>query len=470
MSVDLTVVGGTLATVDGLREAGFAVDDGTIVAVGDPDRLPAAERTLDVDGRLVMPGVVDPHVHVDGFNSIDSYETGTAAAARGGVTTVINFAWQTWTGEREYGADGSVWADEGSLLDAIERQKRKAGGAYVDYGLHATVTAEDESVFEEFDALIEAGVPTVKFFTAYDIGVSNGFLRLAFEELADRDAVAVLHTEDAAVCEALREERRREGRGDPVDYPGARPDYAEAMALADAVTLADATGCKYYGIHTSSRAAAAELAAVREDGSQFRGETCTHYATLTEDAYAERGTLALQSPPLRRADDVDAMFEYLREGTLDVVSTDHVASTREEKTVDDWWECSFGVNGLQASLPVFHDEAVNERGHSYGFLVRAMCAKPAATFGLPKKGRLAVGADADFVVFDPDESYTITAEENASKADYSIYEGREVTGRVTATYVRGERVADESGVTVDPGYGEFRARDVPEWGARGGNT
>ena len=464
MSVDLNVVGGTLATVDGTLDAGFAVDDGTIVAVGSRETLPQADRTLDVDGLLVLPGIVDPHVHIDGFNSIDTYETGTAAAARGGITTVINFAWQTWTGARESEADGSVWADEGSLLEAIERQKRKATGAYVDYGLHATVTAEDWSVFDEFDAVVDAGIPTFKFFTAYDIGVSNGFLRLAFERLADLDAVAVLHTEDASVCQALTDQQREDGRGSPPDYPDARPDYAEAMALSDAVALAEATGCKYYGIHTSSRAAVEELAAVQEDGSQFRGETCTHYATLTEDAYADQGSLALQSPPLRTADDVDAMFEYLRDGSLGVVSTDHVASTRDEKTVEDWWDCSFGVNSLQTSLPVFHDEAINRRGHSYAFLVRAMAAAPAHTFGLPNKGRLAVGADADFVVFDPTESYTITADDNASRADYSIYEGREVTGRVTQTYVRGDLVADESGVVADRGHGEFCERAVPQWG------
>lgn len=358
MTADLRVVGGTLATVHGTVDTGFAVTDGTIIAVGDERHLPDADRTLDVSGRMVLPGVVDPHVHIDGFNSIDTYETGTAVAARGGVTTVINFAWQTWTGERERDADGSVWSDGGSLLDAIDRQREKASTAYVDYGLHATVTAEDRSVLDEFEAVVEAGVPSFKFFTAYDVGVSNGFLRLAFERLADLDAVAVLHTEDESVCRALTEEQRRTGHGRPADYPGARPDYAESMALSDAVSLATETDCKYYGIHTSSRAAVDELAAARDDGTRIRGETCPHYTTLTEDAYGKQGSLALQSPPLRTADDIEAMFESLRDGTLGVVSTDHVASTRAEKTVDHWWDCPFGVNSLQTALPVFHDEAV----------------------------------------------------------------------------------------------------------------
>ncbi|NHX41633.1 MULTISPECIES: dihydroorotase family protein [Haloarcula] len=467
MAADLRVVGGTLATAQGTVDAGFAVEDGAIVAVGNERHLPDADDTLDVSGKMVLPGVVDPHVHINGFNSIDTYETGTAAAARGGVTTVINFAWQTWTGERERDADDSVWADSGSLLDAINRQKESASAAYVDYGLHATVTAEDRSVFEEFEAVVEAGVPSFKFFTVYDVGVSNGFLRLAFDRLADLDAVAVLHTEDDSVCQALTDEQRCSGRGQPTDYPETRPDYAEAMALSDAVTLATETDCKYYGIHTTSRAAVDELAAAREDGTRVRGETCPHFTTLTEDAYAEQGTMALQSPPLRTADDVEAMFESLRDGTLDVVSTDHVASTRTEKTVENWWDCPFGVNSLQTALPVFHDEAVNRRGLPYSFLVRVLSRNPAETFGLPQKGRLAVGADADFVVFDPSESYEISATDNASLADYSIYEGREVTGKVIQTYLGGQLIADDAGVIGRP-RGEFLARDSPTWDPQGG--
>jgi len=467
MAADLRVVGGTLATAQGTLDTGFAVEDGTIVAVGDERHLPDADHTLDVSGNMVLPGVVDPHVHINGFNSIDTYETGTAAAARGGVTTVINFAWQTWTGERERDATGPVWAESGSLLDAIDRQRDSASEAYVDYGLHATVTAEDRSVFDEFEAVVEAGVPSFKFFTVYDVGVSNGFLRLAFERLADLDAVAVLHTEDDSVCQALTEQRRRAGRGHPTDYPGARPDYAEAMALSDAVSLATETDCKYYGIHTTSQAAVEELAAAREDGTRVRGETCPHFTTLTADAYEKQGTLALQSPPLRGEDDVEAMFESLRSGELDVVSTDHVASTRAEKAVENWWDCPFGVNSLQTALPVFHDEAVNRRGLPYSFLVRVLSRNPAETFGLPQKGRLAVGADADFVVFDPTASYEISAAENASIADYSIYEGREVTGKVLETYLRGHRVADDDGVVGDP-CGEFLARDVPTWDPQGG--
>jgi len=201
----------------------------------------------------------------------------------------------------------------------------------------------------------------------------------------------------------------------------------------------------------------------REDGSRVRAETCTHYTTLDESIHAERGNLPKIAPPIRSPDDAEAMFEYLRRGVLSVVSTDHVAQRRESKADMPWWEGPFGANGIQVSLPVFHDEAINRRGLSYPFLVRVMCTNPAETFGLPDKGTLEPGTDADIVLFDPDETDTITAGDNASKADYSIYEGREVTGQVTTTLVRGEVVATDGEVVGEPGHGRYIERELPDW-------
>jgi dihydropyrimidinase len=311
--------------------------------------------------------------------------------------------------------------------------------------------------------VIDEGVTSIKMFTAYEIGLSNGFMDRIFKHIADRDMVAVLHTEDASVCNHLTEQIKSEGKTHPRYYPPARPDYAEAMAAENAVRMAQEAGAKYYGIHTSCRKVADVLESYQSDESEVRGETCTHYTTLDESAYEEQGTLPIIAPPLRTPDDRDAMFEHLHDGSLSVVSTDHVAFKRADKEVENWWDSSFGANGLQASLPVFHDEAVNERGFSYPFVVRMMCTNPARTFGLSGKGTLEPGTDADIVLFDPNETYTITAEDNASVADYSIYESREVTGRVKKTLIRGEIVADDGEIVAEPGHGEFISRDRPDW-------
>ena len=457
MVVDTVIRGGTVVTDREMFEADVAMDDGKIVAVGDADHVPDADNVVDATGLLVMPGMVDPHVHIDDMFSVDTYETATSAAALGGITTYIDFAWQAWLG------DLSIYDEEGTLMEGIERKQEKGEGALVDYSLHGAITREDPAVLDEIPDAVEAGVTSFKMFTAYEIGLGNGFMNRVLNRCADTGAVGVFHTEDASVCDDLTAQMQEEGKGASEYYPQSRPDYAEAMAAEDAVRMAQEAGAKYYGIHTSCRKSADVLEDFRGDASLVRAETCTHYTALTEDVYGELGNLPMIAPPIRKQDDVEAMFEHLRRGSLDVVSTDHCGYKKEAKEVDNWWESAFGANGLQASLPVFHDVAVNERGLSYPFLVRVMSANPARIFGLSGKGTLDPGTDADVILFDPDESYTITADDNASEADFSIYEGREVTGRVKKTFARGELVADDGEVVGEPGHGEFVARDVPDW-------
>ena len=459
MSVDTVIQGGTVVTADDTIEASVAIDEGEIVAVGSRAAMPDAENSVDASGLLVMPGVVDPHVHVDDMFSVDSYETATAAAALGGTTTYIDFAWQAWVGEL------SIFDAEGTLLEGIERKREKGESALVDYGLHGAITRETQGVLDELPDVLNAGVTSIKMFTAYEHGLSNGFMNRVFKRLADLDGVAVLHTEDPSVCDDLTERFQEEGKGDPEWYPRSRPDYAEAMAAGDAVRMATEAGCRYYGIHTSCRKSAAVLADFREQyGSDMvRAETCTHYTTLTDDVYEELGNKPMIAPPIREQDDVEAMFEHLSRGSLDVVSTDHCGYKTESKDVENWWESTFGANGLQVSLPIFHDAAVNDRGFSYPFLVRTMSRNPARIFGLSKKGAITPGMDADIVLFDPTETYTVTAADNASEADFSIYEGREVTGRVKKTFSRGELVADDGEIVGTPGHGEFVPREIPNW-------
>lgn len=455
-SIDTVLTGGTVVTAESTYDAAVGIDDGTIVGIGSTETLPGAAERIDVDGDLVLPGVVDPHTHLHGYNSIDSYETGTAAAAAGGVTTLLTFAWQRW--------DDGEWAEQGTLTEAVERHETGTD-PLIDCGVHPVITEESPDVLDELADLVADGVTSFKMFTTDDIRLSNGFIGEVFRRLADLGTVGMVHTEDYSVCEHRAEAIRAEPDGDdPAAYPRSRPDYAEAMAAGSVARLAVAAGAKYYAVHTTSKAAADALAAVQTDGSNVRAETCTHYTALDESTYGRLGNRSIMAPPLRTPDDVDALFDRLRDGTLSVVSTDHVPLPTERKEGGPWWESAFGVNSLQTSLPVFHDEAVNRRGFTYPTLVRLLCRNPARTFGLPRKGRIEPGADADLVVFDPRATYTISAAENQSNADYSVYEGREVTGRVKQTFVRGELVADDGEIVGDPGHGRFLDREVPDWG------
>lgn len=459
MTIDIAITGGTVITENGQYDASIGVDKGNIVAVGSESSLPEAEEVVDASGQVVMPGVVDVHVHIDDQFSEDSYESATGAAAIGGTTTYIDFAWQAWKG------DLSVFESEGTLLEGIERKKEKGADAIIDFGLHGAITREDPAVLDEIPDVIDAGVPTFKMFTAYEIGLSNGFMNRVIKRLAEEDGVGVFHTEDPSVCDDLVEQFKKEGKSDATYFPDSRPDYAEAMAAEDAVRMAVEAGMQYYGIHTSCRKAADILDHFQEEyGSELvRAETCLHYTTLDDTIYEEMGNLPVIQPPIRSEDDVEAMFEHLDDGVLSVVSTDHCAYRRDQKESGAWWEIAPGANALQTSLPVFYDEAVNRRGYDPSFVVSMLCSNPARTFGMPDKGTLDPGTDADIVVFDPEETFTITADDNVGAADYTIYEGREVTGRPMKTFVRGELVAEGGAVVGEPGHGEFLERKRPDW-------
>ncbi|MFB6299288.1 MAG: dihydroorotase family protein [Halobacteriales archaeon] len=457
MVVDTVIAGGTLATAAGTFDGSLAIDGETIVAVGAESELPSGEERIDASEKLVLPGIVDPHVHAADPFSADPYETATAAAALGGVTTYLDFAWQP------YDTPDSPWDYDGTLTEAVEDKRSLETEARIDFGLHGGIEREDPAIFEEFDGLIEQGVTSFKMFTAYDEALSNGFIYQVFEELAAREAVAVLHTEENSICEMLTARYKAEHRDDPTWYPKSRPGYAEAMAAADVVRIAEEVGTKYYGVHTSCAEAVDVIERHQDDGSQIRAETCTQYTALDESMYETVGTLAKIAPPLRSSRDRDAMFEALSTGGLSVVSTDHVAIPHEEKRTDEWWKPAFGMNSLQVSLPVFHDEAVVKRGFSYPFLVSVMCTNPARTFGLPQKGTLDPGTDADIVVFDPEATWTIDEDDIVSTAGYSLYDGHEVTGRVDRTYVRGRCVAADGELRGDTGYGEYIPRERPDW-------
>lgn len=455
MSIDTLVAGGRLVSPMGIHEGSIGIDEGEIVAVGHEGSMPDATTRIDAAGRLVLPGLVDPHVHIDEVaeNQVGTMESETAAAALGGVTTVLDFSWQ-----------GGTEADDAALRHGIESKRERAAHSYVDFGLHAVLHRESDESLSAIPAAIDAGVTSFKvFMSTYPWGVSNGFIHRAFEAIAGADAVVCAHTEDPAVCSERIDRMKQADKGAAADFPDSRPDYAEAMAAEDAARMAREIGVQYYGVHTTCRKAAEVLRWLREDGSLIRAETCTQYTALTRAIHEEQGHLPMIAPPLRTQDDVDAMFEALTDSTLSVVSTDHIAYSRESKETDNWWDAPYGANSLQYSLPVFHHEAVGKRGFSYPALVRVMATNPARTFGLPNKGTLKPGTDADLVVFDPEKTETLNAEGIASKSGFSIYDGKEVTGCVTHTLVRGEPIVVDGQLVGTPGTGRFVPRICPDW-------
>jgi dihydropyrimidinase len=456
MTVDTVITGGTVVTATDQFEASVAIDGEAIVGVGSRSSLPDADNEVDASGKLVMPGLMDAQTHVHDRSSLDTHETAGAAAALGGITTYMDFSWMY----RDHRRDNEPL----SLLEGIELKQEKAEGkALVDYTLHGGLTREDFDAVDDIEAAMERGVTSFKMFTT---SVSYGFVNEVLERLGELGGVGVFHLEDGSTTRRITERLKQEGKGEPKWYPHSRPDWTEAMAADSVLRMASEHDAKFFGIHTTSRKAADAIDRYREDGSRVRAETCTHYTIYDDSVFEERGNLVKIAPPIRKPDDVEAMFEYLESGTLDLISTDHCCFKRAEKQdVENWWDSPSGANQLQTSVPVFYDEAVNNRGYSPSFVVRTMSTNIADTYGMPDKGTLDPGTDADIVVFDPDATYEIDPANNASKSDFSIYEGREITGKVEKTFLRGSLVADDGEVVGEAGDGQFVAREVPNWNA-----
>ncbi|GAB2575417.1 dihydroorotase [Microlunatus antarcticus] len=426
--VDLLVVGGTVVSPSGRSRTNVAVRDGRVVAVG-PAR-PQANEVVDATGLLVIPGGVDTHVHLmdPGAPDREDFPSGTAAAAASGVTTIL---------EHTHGRPVRTVADLHGKVDHLRDR------SYVDFGLAAHAWPGEEGAVADLWA---AGVAFFKVFTCTTHGVpghSAAALRTHLRASALVDAVSLLHCEDESLTESAEAVLRAEGRTDAGILPEWRSLDAELVAVAVASLLVRRTGARATVAHVSNAEAAGYLAAERARGARLAAEGCPQYFLLREEEVHPHGALRKFTPPARaRTDDDEAqLWRLLRDGTLTHMSSDHAPSTLEQKADGDIWSVHFGLPGLDSTMAVLLDAAA--RGHlAYEDVVRVYSEAPAKTYGLwPRKGRLAPGADADLVLVDPRARRTLRNADVLSKAGWTPFDGREVTGRVVSTYLRGRLVA-----------------------------
>ena len=439
--VDLLIAGGTLVTPEGRRRAHLAVADGRIHSV--TDRPPSASRTVDASGLLVLPGGVDTHVHLmdPGGTDREDFPTGTSAAAASGVTTIV---------EHSHGTPVRTVDDLRGKTDYLrERSNVDVALAAHAWPGHAVDVAP----------LWAAGVAFFKLFTCTTHGIpghSAAALRTHLQASALADAVTLLHCEDESLTEDAEHLLRADGRTDPGLLTEWRSRDAELVAVAVAALLVRRTGARAVVAHVSSAEVASYVREERARGARLAAEGCPQYFLLREDEVHEHGALRKFTPPARARSDADEleMWRLLREGVLTHMSTDHAPSTLEQKRAGDIWAVHFGLPGLDSTMAVLLDAAA--RGHlSYEDVTRVYSRTPAQTYGLwPCKGRLGVGADADLLLVDPGARRTLRDEDVLSKAGWTPFHGREVTGQVVQTYLRGELVA-EGGRPLDGRTGRF---------------
>lgn len=456
--LDLAIVGATTVTPSGVGPADVGVAGAKIAQVAPPGALESAHRTIDAHGMLLIPGAVDPHTHLDAemfsLHTIDDFESGTVAAAAGGVTTIVDYAFQ---------------AQGGSLAGAIEKWTAKAQHrATIDYGFHVALLDPSPEAIAEIPRVVDRGVTSFKIFMMQGFeSRARDYLR-AFRVAAESGALLAIHAEDEHLIGFCTERLLAAGKSDVAHFAASRPPLSETAAVRRALAMTELSGAPAYFVHLSSRDAIAEIRRARAAGRVVLAETRPIYLYLTEERFHEHdGAKYVGYPPLRSAEHRDAIWEALSDGTIDVVATDHCSWSLESKlSADRFTRMMPGMSNLETLVPMLYSEGVAKGRLSISRWVDLIATNAAKIFGMyPRKGAIVEGADADLVVFDPNRTVVIKSREMHSRSDYDPFEGFEIAGWPKLTVSRGVAIVADRKDDATRGRGEFvaRARFSPDW-------
>jgi dihydropyrimidinase len=469
--MSVLIKGGRVITAADDYAGDVYVEDERITLIGESLDV-QADRVIDASGKYVLPGCVDPHTHLDmpfgGTVTIDDFESGHGAAAVGGTTCHVDFVIQP---------QGS------SFADALETWHGKANGkAIVDYGFHMAVTdLEEGGSLEELATLPDQGVTSYKLFMAYKgaLMVDDATLFRTMEVAAETGALVMVHAENGDAIDVLVKQALAAGNTEPRYHALTRPPELEGEATNRAIQLAHVAGSPLYVVHVSCREAVEPIAIAREKGWNVWGETCTQYF-FVDYSFLERpdfeGAKFVYTPPPRSKPNQDVLWNAVRTDVLSAISTDHCAFLWDgQKTIgrDDFSKIPNGGPGLENRLHMVHEFGARAGRITLNRMVELLATNPAKLFGLyPRKGTIAVGSDADVVVFDPERRHTISASTHHSRSDYNLFEGTEITGTPETVLLRGQVLVDDGKLVASGGTGRFvrRARFGEELRARAAAT
>lgn len=445
---DVLIKNGKVVTANDILEANVAVKDGKIAAVSAWGEEPEAKEVIDASGKYVFPGAIDSHAHLNdpGYNWREDYEHGTAAAAVGGLTTIVDMPLQN-----------EPAMTDGKIMDA--KEAHVSPNAYVDYCFWGGLTDYNFDSLKELD---EKGCVAFKSFigpvSPDYVSLSYGQAREALQIIKSFDGRAGFHCEDYSIIKWEEARAKKEGRNTWRDFLDSRPVVSELIATQAIIDLARDTGCKVHICHVSHPDVAEAIAEAQAEGIDVTAETCSHYLCMTEDDVLEKGPICKCAPPLRTADAVEEMWEYVDAGVLSCVGSDHSPCADYEKNdPDNVFDVWGGISGIQNVMQVVYSEGVVKRGYDPTLLARVLSEGPAKAFGIyGKKGAIQVGFDADLVILDPEKEWEITPESLYYVNKISAFVGMKGKGLPICTMVRGKVVAkDCKPVTEMKGFGEL---------------
>ncbi|MEO8036061.1 MAG: dihydropyrimidinase [Acidobacteriota bacterium] len=449
---------GRIVTAVDDYNADILIEDGQIVMIArtiDVD----ADKIIDAKGRLVIPGGIDPHTHMElpfgGTSASDTFETGTIAAAHGGTTTIIDFA---------------VQSKGQSLNEAVDVWHGKADGkTSIDYGFHLICTDLPDNRLGEMKGMIDQGVSSFKLFMAYPgvFLVDDGTIFKAMTIAGENGGLICMHAENGVVIDVIVKRALAAGHTAPKYHALTRPTKAEAEGVHRAIALADMAHAPVYIVHLSCDDALQEVTRARDMGIPAFAETCPQYLFLDYSVYEQpgfEGAKYVMTPPIREKFNQEKLWRGLQYNDLQVIATDHCPFCMKEQKelgLNDFTKIPNGGPGVEHRMSLIYDGGVAEGRITLNRFVEIVSTNAAKIFGLfPRKGTIAVGSDADIVIFDPNETETISAATHHMNVDYSAYEGRKVRGVTKTVLSRGELVIEEGKYVGKPGKGQFLKRGL----------
>jgi dihydropyrimidinase len=457
------ITNGTVVSAEASYRADVLVDGETIAAIGSDLGAAGtdADETINARGKYVIPGAIDVHTHMElpfgGTFAKDTFESGTRAAAFGGTTCIVDFA---------------VQSRGKSLREGLDAWHAKAeGNAVVDYGFHMIMSDVNDATLAEMDQLVDEGVPDFKLFTAYP-GVffsDDGAIFRAMLRTRENGGLIMMHAENGLAIDIVAENEVAAGHTDPYYHGVARYPIFEGEATNRVIRLAEAAGVPVYIVHLSARDALDEVREARDRGAKAFAETCPQYLFLSLDDMGNgfNGAKFVCSPPLRPRDHWDELWKGLVKDDLQVVSTDHCPFDfhgQKELGRDDFRKVPNGLPGVEDRVDLLHDGGVVGGRLTRERWVQVVSTAPARLFGMyPQKGTIAVGSDADIVVYDPNRKRTISAKTHHMDVDYSCYEGREVQGGSDIVLSRGRIVVRDGAFAGEKGHGRFVKRSRADY-------